>query len=452
MTSIVRKIVWSAIVLAAFLRTGLAINAEEPIRLREQFPSGYQYHVSSRVELSGTLILPPEKDRPSAKPLAVTGQSAQEYDERVLTLAGDGQVQKTARIYRRIDFQRKVGDQQQEGTIRPAVRRLVVLRHKNQEVPFSPDGPLLWAEIDLVRTDVFAPALTGLLPDQPVRTGDRWLATSLAVQELTDMERIEEGQVGCRLDQVTSLDGRRHARVTFSGTVRGTNEDGPNKQQLDGYFYFDLESSHVSYVSLEGINFLLDKDGKEVGRVKGQFVLTRQVNRRAPDLSEEALRQVALEPTADNTSLLFDDPNLGLRFLYPRRWRLAGVRGGQLGLDAADGSGLLLTLESLGRVPTGSQFLTESRDYMVQQKAKILRVEPPRRLQAAPREVEQFAFDAEVGKQRVLLDYYVVRQSKGGATLAARLLPSDLTGLRQEVERIARSITITKEIVAAKRN
>src|SRR5579871_2218454 len=130
------------LVLAALFGARLDASAEDPIRLREQFPAGYQYHVSSRVELSGTLTLPAEKDGQAPKSLGVTGQSAQEYDERVLALAGDGQVQKTARIYRRIEFQRKVGDQQQESTIRPAVRRLVVLRHKNQEVPFSPDGPL----------------------------------------------------------------------------------------------------------------------------------------------------------------------------------------------------------------------------------------------------------------------------------------------------------------------
>src|SRR5207302_5101335 len=207
-----------------------------------------------------------------------TGKSAIEYDERVLTADTDGQVQKTFRIYRRIDFQRKVGERQQESTIRPGIRRLVVIRHENAEVPFSPDGPLMWGEIDLVRTDVFTPALTGLLPDGAVRLGDRWKATNSAVQELTDMERIEEGQVECRLDQVGMLQDRRQARVNFSGTVRGVNEDGPNRQRLEGFFHFDLESNHVSYLSLNGISILLDKDGKDVGRVEGKCVLARQAN------------------------------------------------------------------------------------------------------------------------------------------------------------------------------
>jgi hypothetical protein len=43
------------------------------------------------------------------------------------------------------------------------------------------------------------------------------------------------------------------------------------------------------------------------------------------------------------------------------------------------------------------------------------------------------------------LDYYVIHQGPGGATLAARLLPNELPVLQKEVERIARSVTIQKQ-------
>ena len=264
-----------------------AVQSAEPVELREQFPVGYQYHVSTRVDLSGSLTLPPEKDKPASKPLTVTGDSAIEYDERVVGLDVDGQVQKTVRICRRMDFRRKVGENPQQTSLRPEVRRLVVVRLKNQGVPFSPDGPLTWGEIDLVRTDVFTPALCGMLPGKPVQPGDRWTASEVAVQELTALERIEEGNIQCRFEQVTAVENRRQARIAFSGTVRGTNEDGPNRQQLDGYFYFDLESNHLSYLSLKGATMPLDKSGKEQGRIEGTFVLTRQAHQRSNDLTDE---------------------------------------------------------------------------------------------------------------------------------------------------------------------
>jgi hypothetical protein len=417
--------------------------AEESIPLREVLPVGYQYHVSTRVELSGTLSLPAEKGQAAPRPLGVSGNSAIEYDERVLQLATDGTVDKTVRIFRRIDLQRKVGDKLQETTIRPSVRRLVLLRHQNTEVPFSPDGPLTWSEIDLVRTDVFTPALIGLLPDKAVRPGDTWTAARPAIQELTDMEHIDEGQVVCRFEQVTTLARRRHARISFSGSVRGLNEDGPNRQRLGGYFYFDLESNHLSYLSLKGTSLLLDKDGQTLGNVEGRFVLTRQAHRRSEDLSDSALRGVIVEPNADNTLLLYDNPELGVRFLHPRRWRVAGVRGRQVAVDETNGSGFLLTVETRDRLPTGAQFLAETQDWLGKQKVKITHVDEPRRVREAPDELEQFGADVEAAGQKVRMEYYVVRQPLGGATLAARLLLVDLAALQKEVERMARSVTIS---------
>src|SRR5262249_25142961 len=144
-----------ASLLATLCLTG-PLAANQPVALREAFPAGYHYHVASKVELTGGLTLPPEKDQP-ARTLQISAPSVIEYDERVLAHEKDGQVGKTVRFYRKIDFQRKVGTQDQVNTLRPAVRRLVVLRHNQVEVPFSPDGPMTWNEMDLIRTDVFTP-------------------------------------------------------------------------------------------------------------------------------------------------------------------------------------------------------------------------------------------------------------------------------------------------------
>jgi hypothetical protein len=444
--------IWLSCLACTFSRA-----AEGPIQLRERFFAGYEYHVSTRVDLSGTLTLSSpgtgedkEKNKPAPKPLRVQGNSAVEYDERILDVGQDGQVRKTIRLCRRTDFRRTIGDRSQENSLRPQVRRLILLRHQNQEVPFSPDGPLTWGEIDLIRTDVFTPALTGLLAGHPVSLGDRWSATQSAIQELTDLERIEEGSLECRLEQFSTLEGRQHARISFRGTLRGANEDGPNRQELEGYFFFDLVSNHLSYLYLHGKHFLLDKEGKEVGRIEGRFVLTRQANTRAPDLSAAALKGVATEPNDDNTLLLYDNSDLGVRFLYPRRWHVASVRGSQVALDSADGNGLLVTLDPLSRAPTGARFLDESRDWLAKQQARLLRVEPPQTVRSWP-VLEHFSLEAEMGKQKFVMDYYVTRQNNGGATLAARLLPHDLAALQKEVERIARSVSVTREQVDGKK-
>ncbi len=441
-----RKCHFVVAVWLACLACAASLWAEEPVQLRERFAAGYEYHVSTRVDLSGTLTLPADKGKPGPKPLSVRGKSAIEYDERILDVGQDGQVRKTVRLCRRTDFHRTIGEQTQENSLRPQVRRLILLRRQNQEVPFSPDGPLLWGEIDLLRTDVFTPALAGLLAEHPVGLGDRWSATQSAIQELTDLERIDEGSLECRLEQFPQVEKRRYARISFRGTLRGGNEDGPNRQELEGYFYFDLESNHLSYLYLRGKHFLLGKDGKEVGRIEGRFVLTRQANTHAAELSAAALRGVVTEPNADNTLLLYDNVDLGLRFLYPRRWHVASVRGTQVALDSADGSGLLMTLEPLTRAPTGARFLAESRNWLGKQQARLVRIEPPRTVRSSP-VLEHFALETEMNQQKFVMDYYVTRQNNGGATLAARLLQRDLAALQKEVERIALSVVVTREQV-----
>jgi hypothetical protein len=426
---------------ATFFLIPAPARAQEAVRLQESLGPGAQYAVSGRVDLSGSLTLPLEKGQTTPKTLAVSGSSVLDYHERVLSVGKDGQVQKTLRVYKRLEFQRKVGDQQQQSALRPQVQRLVILRHNQVEVPFSPDGPMTWGELDLIRTDVFTPALAGLLPAQPVRPGDTWKATVAAVRELTDLDQVDDGGLVCKLDQLTVVGQRRQARVSFTGSVRGVGEDGPTSHQLEGYLFFDLESNHVGYLSMRGVQQLLDKDGKAVGKIAGTFVLTRQPGP-SKALADDAIRSLQLEPNADNTQLLYDNPELGVRFLHPRSWRVAGVRGPQVALDENGGSGLLLTLEPLKQVPTAAQFLQESQTYLQQQKVKVLRVEQPKQVQGPPQQLEQFALEIEVGKDRAVMSYWVLRQNAGGATVAARLVPRDLDRVWAELGRIVRSVQI----------
>src|SRR5207245_1628 len=113
--------------------------------------------------------------------------------------------------------------------------------------------------------------------------------------------------------------------------------------------------------------------------------------------------------------------------------------------------------------PQGAQYLRESKEWLEQQKAMILAFDPPRRLRSDHGELEHFSLDVQLpppsprslspggrgrgeGAPKVLMAYYVIRQALGGATLAARLLPSDAAAMKKDVEGIARSVTIFQKI------
>ena len=429
---------------ALFLLFLSGAKADEPTAIKESFAPGQQFHIQSRMRGTANLTLPSEKDKKEPESLIKTAESVIDYDERVLENDGDSMPNRVLRIYSRIDFHNEIGKAKLDNTIREAVRRLVLMRDKGVKAPFSPDGPLLNSEIELVRIDVFTPFLAGILPSSPVKPGDSWKANEAAVRELTDMQ-VESGSLDCKFDRLQTLSGRRVALIRFDGSVKGVNEDGPTSHELMGWLYFDLESNHICYLSLKGKRLLHDKDGKTTGSFEGTLTITRQAHAAAPKLADAVAGELKLTPDGDNTLLLYDNDDLGLRFLYPRRWRIANVdvQSRQVTIDAENGNGVLLTLLPSKDVPTEAQYSQEIQKFIAEQKGQIFGTQNPRRVQSNP-EVDYFGFEAEMKSQRLELDYYIARQRIGGVTVAARLIPENIKDLRPEVERIARSIVVTK--------
>jgi hypothetical protein len=423
----------SRLIAITLLLSGFAPSAfAQPIRLTESFGKDAQYHVRCEVEIAGTLTVPGK-----AKSLNVVGKSSIQYDERILQVSADRRVERTVRSYRQLAFERKVGDEEQRSQLRPEAHRLVILRHNQYEVPFCPTTPLTWGEIELVRTDVFAPALHGLFPRQPVSPGDSWRADDVAMRELTDLEKIEKADFTCRFEKVTTLLGRRNAHVQFEGKVQGLGEDGHALHELRGSYYIDLDADFMSYLYVKGTHHLLDKAGKATGKIEGSFMMTRSPGAQSKEISDEALRGLTLEPNAENSLLLFEHSQTGARFLYPRNWHVAGVNDKQIGVDEKRGSGVLITLTPAATTPNGAQFFNETIGFLQKERAKLTRAEKPRIVQSG---LETFSFEGELANQKVVLQYYTTRQGSQGATLTARILPAHAAEVQGDVERIARSL------------
>jgi hypothetical protein len=160
-------------------------------------------------------------------------------------------------------------------------------------------------------------------------------------------------------------------------------------------------------------------------------------------LSDPALKGLDLNPSEENTRLLYDSEETGVRFLHPRRWRVVRTNGRQITLDETDGAGLLITLDTADGLPTAARFLREAIKEMQDRGAKLTNRAGPERLADG---VERFTLDADVGKEKVAMDYIVIRQDKGGATLAARLPAAQREARMKELERLARSFVVTRRL------
>ncbi len=420
--------------------------AQEAVTLAEPFKPGHTTKVDVQVKLTGKLALPSTEKGKAPQLVPVVGTSKLVYEERLLK-PEDAELLKTVRVYHDVSFERTVGETKQDAGIRPSVRRMIVIKAGERKAPFSPDGPLTWGEIDVVRTDVFNPALIpGLLPGGAVKPGQTWKASAAAVSELTDMEKVEEGSIAIEFVGIAKVNDRRMARLKLSGTVRGVNEDGPNRQKIDGTAYFDLENNVLTYLSVKGTHELLDGKGETAGVIEGQFAMTRTPVAKMPaELSDASLRDLELKPNAENTLLLYDNPALGVRFLYARGWRVGAVQGNQLTLDHARGGGILITVEPATKVPAPDDYLTEVSGFLAKEKAQVTATEKPVRVRTEPVQLDRFALDATIGTEKVRLEYAVLKQTDGGVTVAARLPAAD-GDVRPEVARIVRSLSVTKKI------
>ncbi len=407
--------------------------------VEERFQVGQGWKVKSRSEISGTLHLPAPGGK-STRSLLVNGESALEYEEAILAMGDGGGVNRSVRLYKRADLKRKMGDQNQSSGIRQQVRKVVVVRQGSQEVPFSPDGPLTLNEIEMVRTDLFTPALAGLLPGKVVAPGASWEAKPEALRELTDLVRVDEGKLECTLAEFQNIQNQQVARIRFSGKVTGANQDGPCTQELDGQAYFDLNSKHLAYLSLNGKHMLPGGVGYPASTLQGRFVLTRERLEGPGELGAVQPGDSKFEPGEDNTLLVEELPNLRLE--YPRRWTF--IQGGarQITLDGADGSGVLITLEPAGRVPAAAVYQAESRAFLEKGGHRVVGGETPQMLSA---EVARFTLEAEKDGKRIHLEYYVRNTQLGGILLAARF-PGDFRNARPDLERLVRRTVITSPI------
>ena len=430
----------------ALMATSACAFAQMPVVLREKADPSTVLRVEVKTTIAGRLNLPTEPGKPP-EAVALDGASLLIYDERTLN-PDEEKSEKVIRAYRTVEFQRKMNDQVQGATLRDPVRRVVVLRNAaGKKAPFSPDGPLTWGEIDLIRHDVFAPVVcAGLLSARAVAPGDKWAASSAAVLDLTEFEAIDDGGLSIEFISLVELDKRKYAKLSVGGTIRGRTEDGPVKQKLEGTAYFDIEAERISYLKFAGVHEMLGPKGETTGTLEGTFTLTRQASPKFPELTEEALKNLEVKPTTDNSLLLYDNPELGLRFLHSRRWRVGVVQGRQVTLQESKGGGILLTVEPSNRVPSAKQYSDEVKAFLAKQQAKVPPLEAPVRWAEKPMAIDRFGVDAELKAGPSRLEYAIASSAEGGVLLAARFPPTEAAELKADFDRVLKQLVLTKRI------
>ncbi|MGL6075511.1 MAG: hypothetical protein ACRC8S_15260 [Fimbriiglobus sp.] len=430
------RLILASVSLLGFVAVSLG---QERVELIESFKADRPIRVELATTLVGRLALPDRKNERGGKPEVITvqGESKLRYDEVLLPRDPEKNLV-ILRQYQDVSMKRTLGMQDQKAELRSGIMRMVVLRsEKGKKVPFSPDGPLTLGEIDIVRADLFSPVLvTGLLPAQPATIGNKWAASSHAIVELTDYETIEKNDLTVELLAFPMIDGRKHAKLGFSGQVRGLTEDGASIQTFTGTGYFDLERKIFASLNLTAKNQQLGPDGKTVnGEVTGTFIVRRSPATNSV-ITPEMVRTLDTKPTDARTELLYEDATIGVRITYPRSWRLSQTDARTISLEDRDDTGTVAITRLVEPLPI-NKAIADAKEFVAKQKWTVLDASIPKTDASG---LTRFTLKVQNGTETFPLEYAVRPELLATARIRPKAPATTLT----QVEALFQAMQPTK--------
>lgn len=347
---------WRTLASVAVLLAAARTGAAQTYPLTEKVKAGDCFRYQLRMELTGKLKIT-QGDKASELPLAAT--AAHEFPERVLAAGDNGLPEKTARVYDKAQASIKVQDDAAERTLRPERRLLVVQRHQDRGVVFSPAGPLTREEAELTGDHFDTLLLTGLLPASDVKVGDTWPVGLTTAQALCHFEGLTEHSLVCKLEEVK--DGV--ARVSVTGPATGIDLGATVKLKVQAGYHFDLKASRLTGLQWK------QQDVREQGPVSPAseaevtYTLAREAVEEPDCLSNVALISVPDDkaPPAAMTALSHRDAKGRFELLYAREWHVVASTPERLVLRLLDRGDFVaqVTVTPWTRYPKGQHLSAE---------------------------------------------------------------------------------------------
>lgn len=418
--------------LFSFVTVLTEARGQQKIGLREKYQEGELYIVEAVTEQTGVLDMVPDPRQPNLpKRLSKNGKARSQYLEKVLAIDPDQLANKTIRKYLVLEAEQKIGTDSTQARLRPQLQHVVLDRKGSQAVTFSPDGSMLIGELEQVRTDVFLPRLAGLLSPEAVNLGNSWKATNLAVQELTDLQKIDTGFLTCTLSQIEPGD---IALIKYDGRVTGTTPTGSNEQTIQGSYRFDLKTQRLITLKFEVTSVLVDRDRKRVGDISAVYQMVR---RPAPGQNLDTAG-MTLEASEENTLLLVQEPQLGVELVHSRRWVPRPASDKSWIIDGPSGSGLTIQFETAAKIPQ-AEVVRKQIEATLGRTAQDLKPLPD---PAGWADVQRLSWTGSQNGKEYVFEYLLWKQGSKGAIIAGRYYAPEAGLAQKDVERMIKGLRV----------
>jgi hypothetical protein len=321
---------WRVLGAVVFLLARAPAGRAETYNLAEAVKAGDCFQLQLEMKLTGELRV---FKGGTTVPFKLEATCRHTFPERVLAVGTSGAVEKTARVYEAAQAVIKAGEDRSERTLRPERRLVVVQRHKDQTLAYSPAGTLTREELDLTGGHFDTLALAGVLPGKAVAVGDTWKVPSGVVQALCNFEGLTEQAL------TGKLEGAQDQVATFSltGTAAGIDLGALVKLTIQATGRFDLKTGRLVALDWK------QKDERDQGPISPATVvestttLSRKVIEQPASLSDVALVSVPPdEVPGPMLQLDYRDPKGRFGLLHGREWHQVAATGEHVVLRLMD--------------------------------------------------------------------------------------------------------------------
>jgi hypothetical protein len=304
----------------AILLAAVSAGRGQSCKLAEVVQPGDCFRYQIDMKLAGQMKVNKEDKVVPIKLAAAAGHS---FPERVLAVAANGTVEKSARLYEKASAVISAGEGRSERTLRPQRRLIVAQRYKDQALVYCPLGALYQPELELTSEHFDTLALPGLLPGKVVKVGETWKLANGVAQALCSFEGMTEQKLVGKLEKVAA----DAATFSIKGTAAGIELGALVKLKIDATGTFDLKAKRLTALQWQQNDDRDQGPASPAASTEVTVKLSRQAIAQPTGLSDVALISVPRDatPPGPMTNVEYRDPKERFALLHTRDWHLVGA-------------------------------------------------------------------------------------------------------------------------------
>ncbi len=305
----------AATLLAAAACGAETSNSKTTYDLKQPASVGQMQAVQAVLEVRGELKLNPDGSKVTKVPLLVEGNLA--YEERFVDTQPTPWSRRSVRYYTKAEARIKVD----EGLLAPKLpeewRTVCAQVDADRSLIYSPMGPLKREQLDLIDVQGNSLLLPRLLPEQPVRIGDRWEIDPSILARLLGLDVVVDSNVTCSLNDVEG----QTAIIEISGNVEGAVGGVSSEIEFRAKSNYDLSQNLITWFAVAM------REKRAIGHAEPGFEVTARLRvtiaplAKSEKLTDAYLTELPLEASPGAGLLSFQAEKARFQLIHDRRWR-----------------------------------------------------------------------------------------------------------------------------------